>query len=413
MNFKWVHMWQIQILLGPPLPPEKKLSKEAVLSLLIHAGFQFGASMSAIFLNLYLWRLTHSLAINGLYIMISYTMVALAFMFGGKWTKKKDRMFSIRIGIGMLVVFYLFVVVFQEKIVDYFAIFAFFNGIAIGLYWIGYLTLMYDVSTDQNRMRYISFNLIFFTVAGLFGPALAGFIITQNDGLSGYVLTFAAALAVFLATILLSIKVKTVKTHHKAYYLKYVHLLIRKNKKLKRALLGYYIIGVFQGNMLFLPNILLYQVVPREDIVGYLGVFFSVVSILSSYIMSRIASEKKERLFVQIANLGTAAGTALLLFPLSLWTIAGFMVAYSFFFPLQNNSMTSYYYRLIGKLPLKGQLRVESVVSREIFLDAGRVSSIALLIIFVKDVGAPWLPWFIIVAAILQFSLHSFLEKEI
>ena len=50
---------------------------------------------------------------------------------------------------------------------------------------------MYDVSTDANRIRYMAVNTIVFTSAGLIGPALAGFLIVQFEGLSGYVIVFS------------------------------------------------------------------------------------------------------------------------------------------------------------------------------------------------------------------------------
>jgi len=48
----------------------------------------------------------------------------------------------------------------QEKIVDYYIGFALFAGTATCFYWLGYLTLMYDVSNSYNRIRFLAINLI-------------------------------------------------------------------------------------------------------------------------------------------------------------------------------------------------------------------------------------------------------------
>src|SRR3979490_2320385 len=94
----------------PAIPEEKKLSRDAKVSLVIHCCFQFGASMSGVFLNLYLWRLTNSLFINGIYSILSWLVAPLALILGGLLAKKKDRMYTYRIGLLLFVLFYLAVI---------------------------------------------------------------------------------------------------------------------------------------------------------------------------------------------------------------------------------------------------------------------------------------------------------------
>lgn len=394
------------------VPEEKRLSHDAVTSLIIHWFFQFGASMSAVFLNLYLWRLTHSLWINGIYSIIVYAVTPIAFAVGGKLAKKKDRLFTFRLGIILIAVFYLFVVLSQERVVQFYYLFALFNGFAGSFYWTGYLTIMYDVSTDRNRIRYLAINMIVFTSAGLVGPALAGFIIVRNEGLSGYITTFTIAFIMFVLTTLISFRLKAQKTHHKTYYLKLMGLLIRKNRRFRKILYGFIIFGMLQGIMLFIPNILLFQVLPREDLVGYLGVLYSGIGIATGYMISRYAKETYIRIYIVVATIGLTAGASLLLWDISVWTVIGFMVLYSSFFLLQGNAMSTYYYRIIGQLPLKGQLRIESVVIREFYVNFGRVVAIFTLITLAGDINGKLLPWVILIASIMLFNLTWLVERD-
>jgi YQGE family putative transporter len=403
---------QLQLYFRQGVPEEKKLSPDAVISLVIHWFFQFGASMSGVFLNLYLWRLTESLWINGMYSIIVFVVTPIAFAIGGKLAKKKDRLFTFRLGIMLIALFYLMVVIFQEKVVQFFYLFALFNGFAASFYWTGYLTIMYDVSTDQNRIRYLAINMIVFTSAGLIGPALAGFIIVQFEGLSGYIITFALAFVMFLITTVISFRLKTVKTHHKAYYLRLMGLILSKNKRFHRALYGYVIFGTLQGIMIFLPNILLFQVLQQEDLVGYLGVLYSGLGIASSYFISRYAKESLIKTYILAAGCGLTAGSSLLLWDISIWTVIGFMIMHSVFFPLEGNAISSYYYRLIGQLPLKGQLRIESVVIREAYVNTGRVIAIFTLIVLAGDIYGGWLPWIIVAASLMQFQLIWLMDRD-
>lgn len=395
-----------------PLPPDLRLGKDAITALIIHSCFQFGASMSGLFLNLYLWRLTEDLAVNGVYNIVVFLITPIAFALGGWISKRKDRMVTYRLGIVMIAIFYLFVIIAQEQVAQYYLLFAVFNGIAAGLYWTGYIVIQYDVSTEVNRIRFLAVNMIVFNTAGLAGPALAGFIIQHNEGLQGYTIIFTLAFVMFLIAALVSFRIPMIKSHHKAYYLKFMGLVMSKNKRWVKALYSFFVLGLFQGIMLFLPNILLFQTVGREDWVGYLGMFFSSLTVATGYVISRKAQQEHMRKYVLYSTTGIAIGAALLLIQVELWSVALFMIVFSICNPLAVNTLTSYYYRLIGTLPLKGQLRVESVVMRELFLNAGRVISIMVLILLAKDLQSAWLPVVLFAMAALQYLLVVLIKEK-
>jgi MFS transporter, YQGE family, putative transporter len=393
------------------IPPDKRLSKDAVTALFIHFCFQFGASMSGVFLTLYLWRLTQSLWINGMYNLVNYAIGPLAFAVGGYLIKRKNQMVSYRLGIVLIALFYLCVIFAGEGVVRFYVLFAMFGGLAGSFYWAGYLTLMYDVCTETNRIRFLAINMIVFTLAGLIGPALAGFIIRMNDGLQGYTLVFSIAFGMFLLATIGSFRIQTPTSHHKAYYLKYAGLLIRKNRDFLKALFGFTGMGLFQGLMLFLPSILLFQIVGREDLVGYLGVLYASLGIGTGMFISRYGREELARSFILLSTAGFIIGALFIVWKMTLFTVIAFMVLYSICAPLQGNTLTSYYFRLMGELPLKGQLRVESVVMRETFVNVGRVISIAVLLVVTSYAGSELLPWVLAGASALQISLYWLLSR--
>lgn len=403
---------RLAYLKSPPLPAEQRLGKDAVTALIIHCCFQFGASMSGLFLNLYLWRLTEDLVVNGIYNIIVFVLTPPAFALGGWIAKRKDRMVTYRLGIFMIALFYLMVVIAQEQVAVYYIAFAIFNGIAAGLYWTGYLVIQYDVSTEANRIRFLAINLVVFNSAGLAGPALAGFVIQRSEGLQGYIFIFTLAFVMFLIAALVSFRIPMVQSHHKAYYLKFMGLVMHKNKRWLKALYSFFILGLFQGIMLFLPSILLFQTVGREDWVGYLGVFFSSLTVAMGYVISRKAQKEHVQKYVLFSTTGVALGSALLLIQVEFWSVAIYMILFSICNPLAVNTLTSYYYRLIGTLPLKGQLRVESVVMRELFLNIGRVVSITLLIALAKDMQSVWLPVVLFGMAVLQYLLVLCIKEK-
>lgn len=388
-----------------PVPKDRQLGREAIIALIIHGCFQFGASMSGLFLNLYLWRLTQNLAVNGSYNMIVFLFTPVAFALGGWITKRKDRMVTYRLGILTIALFYLLVVIAQEKVAEWYMLFAIFQGMASGFYWTGYLVLQYDVSTENNRIRFLAINMIVFNGAGLVGPALAGFIIRMNDGLQGYIFTFIIALIMFVLASVISFRIPTVPLHHRTYRLNLMGIVMRKNAVWVKGLAAFFVLGIFQGIMLFLPNILLYQTVGREDWVGYFGVFFASLTVATGYVISRKAKKEQVRKYVLFSTTGILCGAVFMLYDVTTWTVVMFMVMFSICNPLAVNTLTSYYYRLIGTLPLKGQLKVESVVMREAFLNTGRILSITLLLCFSKNLDSIWLPIVLTGTASMQYVL--------
>lgn len=402
---------RLSMLKGAALPPEQRLGKDAVTALWIHCCFQFGASMSGLFLNLYLWRLTQDLVVNGVYNIVVFILTPFVFAAGGWIAKRKDRMVTYRLGIVMIAIFYLMVVIAQEQVAQYYIWFAIFNGIASGFYWTGYLVIQYDVSTEANRIRFLAVNMIVFNTAGLAGPALAGSIIQRSTGLEGYIFIFTIAFIMFLIAALVSFRIPMIASHHKAYYLKFMGIVMHKNRRWLKALFSFLVLGLFQGIMLFLPNIMLFQTVGREDWVGYLGVFFSSLTVATGYVISRKAQKEHVRKYVLLSTTGVTLASSLLLIKVEFWSVAVFMIFFSICNPLAVNTLTSYYYRLMGTLPLKGQLRVESVVMRELFLNVGRVLSITLLIILAQDLKSVWLPIVLFGMAALQY-ISVFLIQE-
>jgi len=392
-------------------PPERRLGRDAYLSLLIHFLFQFGASMAGIFLTLYLWRMTESLWVNGMYHIIAFAATLTGFLFGGGAAKRKDRLYVYRAGLLLTALFYMSVLFAEGRVAEWYVLFAVFSGLASAFYWTGYLVLMHDVSRDDNRIHYLAVNTIAFTSAGMIGPALAGRIISSNDGLAGYSLVFGIASALFILAALASFKIGALPSKRSAYYLKLSIQVMKRERQWAKGLAALFFMGALNGLMLFLPNLLLYQVLPREEWIGYLGMVFSGAMIAVSALISKYAKERSATAYLTASAVGFVAGASLLFLRLNAATVIGFLTVYSLMVPLQANAFNALYYKQIGRLPPKGQFRVESVVLREVALNAGRIASIAALISFADGFGGDGLAWVLFAGAATQLLL-PFLARE-
>ncbi|WP_058308890.1 MFS transporter [Gracilibacillus massiliensis] len=385
--------------------PEKRLSAHAVNILINHAIFQFGSSLSIIFVNLYLWRLTNSLWVNGLYNLIAILIQAVTTFSIGKMSKKKGRTTIYRYGIMMTALFYLLIVMVQEEIVTYFYLFALLRGIAQGLYWVAYFTIVHEVSSNENRHRYLGWNQMVMGSTNLIAPALAGFMIGLFNGLAGYLLVFSIAFLMFFVATLRSFRIKKESIRHRNYYMKYLGQIVERNKAFRNALFGWFIIGFPQGILMYIPAILIYSIFENESIVGYLNALFLAVSILASFIISRFANIQQTKKYLWIAATGFFASGLFLTWEIAIVTVILFMVTQNIFKPLQANAYAAYYFEWLDRIPLGNEFRVESVVLRETIINIGRGLGIIVFMIFSNEIDTNTVVYVIVLAMSIQFIL--------
>ncbi|MCI3923034.1 MFS transporter [Paenibacillus sp. TRM 82003] len=378
---------------------------EAKITLFNHGIFQFGNALSVVLVNLYLWRLTNDLWINGAFNFITLISAPLATMYIGRIAKLKDRLFAYRSGIFLTALFYLFIVLAGERMVDYYIFFAVLKGVSTSFYWLGHFTMITDVTDNANRHKYLGWNLIITNVAMLAGPAAAGLILDLAGGMNGYTYVYLLAFAMFAYATVNSLKMKRRPTHHRTYYLKYSIAMMRKHPAFGRSLWGWFVFGLPQGVLSYIPAILLFEAVPRESFVNYMNVLFFSVTIASSYALARRGRTERNADYLRYAALGFLVGSIPLFFGIELWTVVAFMLLFSLVKPLQNNAYTSFYYKLSGELPLGAHFRIEAVVLREVFTNAGRAAGVIALMITTSYVSADALTWVLTIVAALQLAI--------
>ncbi|MDR4887189.1 MFS transporter [Fredinandcohnia sp. QZ13] len=398
---------------------EKRLNQQAVISLVNHAIYQFGNSMSLIFLNIYLWRLTNSLFINAVFNLVALLAQAITTFSIGKFAKRKGKLLAYRLGIFITALFYLFILLAQEEIVTFYIGFAIMKGISQALYWLGYFTIVHEVSTDQNRLRVLGLNTIVMNGTNLSGPAIAGFIIGLYSGFQGYMIVFGAAFVMFAIAAIGSMKLKKEENHHTSYYMKYLPLILKREPVFKKSMVGWFILGFPHGILSFIPSILLYEIFLKEQTVANLNILFLSLSIISSYFISRFAQSEGTVKYLLLSAAGFTLSCVFLLADLSALTVILFMSIYSIFKPLQGNAYEAFYYNMIGQLPLKSNFRTEAVVLRETIINLGRGFGIIIFLTFVNGIEAESIPFVLFAIAVVQWLIpylvankHSFITKN-
>lgn len=323
-------------------------------------------------------------------------------------SKRKDCLITFRLGIFIMAFFFLAVIIFQEKVASFPVFFGMLNGLAQGFYWIAMLVLAYEVTTNENRLRYFGWDNGAMALAGILGPFMSGYMIDWFPGLTGYIVVFAGSFGLFILTIVGSLFVKKETFRSQTFLLSFIFKRDLKKQIWKKHFLGWFIIGIREGVILLLPPIILYHIVHKESIVGLLTVLFGVVSIVSNQLLGRFGKKEYYHFYVLFAAVGLTVTTlVLLLFKISITTVLIFMIGNAFFDPQIRNSYTCHMYCLMSGLPNGGKkLKTELIATRQIFLNLGRILPVLFFMMYADGIEYRLIAWLLVITAVTQLILY-------
>jgi MFS transporter, YQGE family, putative transporter len=345
----------------------------------IHACYGLATTMSGLFLNLYLWRLSNDLTVNASFILVTFFFGTLSFTAGALLSKRTDRIFSFQIGIAFTAIFYLLVIILQEKAAVYPMLIGILNGTAAGFYWLGYLVLIYDLVDNQSRSQFMGKQMAVFGVVNTFGPAFAGLIISKFN-FTGYNLVFTLSLLLFFTGLILSFRLPKDTSAKKPLYLRLLWRFNTRKPNLKPMWFGWMIWGVCEGLLGFFPTVILFMSVKNEFLVGISSILFGTVAVLSSLWHSKYNHREREPRTLLIVWLMYFLSCIPMILNMNIWTVLIFLIVNEISKALLGVTYFSYMFRTIKDLPKSG-LRTESMVMREIMLNIGRILSIITFIV--------------------------------
>jgi YQGE family putative transporter len=384
-----------------------QLSPDSKLLLWIDFGFVFSTQLSGLFLSIYLWRLTESWMVNGTYHISLFIFVVIGFITGGWLSKRKDRLLTFRLGTLMMAFFFLSLIIFQERVAAFPSLFGMFNGLAQGFYWISMLVISYDVTNNDNRLRFLGWQSGIMALAGILGPLMSGYVIEWFPNLIGYIVVFAISLGLFTLIIVGSFFLKQETFSAQTFLLPFIFRRSLQKTIWKKHFFGWFMIGLRDGVILVLPPILLYSIVQKESIVGLLAVTFGIMKIISSQILGRFGKKEHYHTYTLAAAFGVIVTTLVLLYEVSFVTVVVFMVGNAFFGPAFRICYTSYMYRLMSELPSGGKkLKTELIAARQIFLTLGRILPIGLFMMFAVGVDYNLIAWILVITSLTQCVLY-------
>ncbi|MCX7709875.1 MAG: MFS transporter [Clostridia bacterium] len=352
------------------------MSKEAKIILVVSILFTLALGLSNIFVNIFLWKKSRDFTIVALYNLMHYIFVPITFILAGWLSKKKNGIWSLRLGIVFFILFFSLTLLIKDQMLRFIYPLGILFGIAAGFYWLAYHVLSFYGPTAQNRFTCYGFNGISVGGANALAPLIGGYIIQSAGNTKGYTIVFSCSLVLFFILILVSLLLKT-----KSYGTKldFSHIWGSQHQdwtKLRKAITVWGFRDVVIG---FLISTLVFKSTGSELSVGKLSLLAAALSSLAFLTQQKLIKPQRRVLSMTLGAALMFAAVWGLTWQIGYPTLLIFTVLDAMFTPFFIIPIASASFNVINEYH-EENLRVEYVINKEIVLNIGRIISTTMLI---------------------------------
>ncbi|ADU94870.1 major facilitator superfamily MFS_1 [Geobacillus sp. Y412MC52] len=323
----------------------------------------------------YLWKQTGDFRDLALYNLAIVTMQPLTFIFAGRMAKQIDRILVLRLGVSCLAVFFVTVLLVGSRAHQYLLFLGALLGVGYGFYWLAFNVLTFEITEPETRDFFNGFFGVLTSSAGMIGPIVAGYMISSLAGAKGYTLVFSLSLGLFLVAVLLSFFLKRRAAAGK--YL-FVRILKERNENRNWRLItnAHFFQGLREGTFVFIISVLVYVTSGSEWALGKFGLVNSFTSFVAYYAVSRLIKREYRMKAILLGGALLYGAIFLIVFHPTYPRLILYAITIAIAYPLLLVPYSSLTFDVIGKSWKSAEARVEYIVVRELFLNAGRVASI-------------------------------------
>lgn len=372
----------------------ENVSRDLLLLLLIGGLYSLGIFLSSTFVNIYLWKQSNSYTDIAFYNLSIYVLQPLTFIFAGKCAKRIDRVIVLRTGVIVLSLFFLTVLIVGERAATYNVLLGALLGIGYGFYWLAYNVLTFEITEPDTRDFFNGFLGVLQSLGGMSGPLLAGFIISRLNNFTGYTVIFSLSFGLFIIAVLVSLGLSRRKAKGN-FSFKRIMDERKSNIHWKRILNAHVSQGFREGTFLFAVSIWIFLLTRNELSLGIFNLVYSGFSFLFYFIVSRVVKPRRRKKAILFSGLALYLSVLILLVSDTMLLLLCYAAVAGIFFPLFYVPYISLTYDVIGKSWNAGEMRIEYIVVREIFLNGGRVLSILVFLLAIllirPETGIPYI----------------------
>lgn len=362
-------------------------NRDLYLLLIIGGLYSIGLFLSNTFVNIYLWRQTESfltIAFYHLAIVISKPMI---FILAGKITKKIDRVIVLRLGVFFLALFFLTVLILQDKAAYFNVLLGLLIGIGYGFYWLAFNVLTFEITEPDTRVFFNGILGCLQSISGMIGPLVSGIIISRFTTEIGYLTIFTLSFILFIIAIILSFFLTRRETDD-SYRLMMVFKEIGNNKNWQGILCANFFQGIRDGVFVFVISIWIFITTRSEFSLGIFSLLLNASSFIVFILLTIYMKDTTRKRFIFIGSFAMSFAIWIVITELSFIRLMIYAIVIGISFPILSVPFQSLTYDIIGRAYKAGALRIEYIVVLEIVSNLGSILSIVLFILGITFISS-------------------------
>lgn len=356
------------------------MCKEAKTLLTVSAIFTFAVGLSGIFVNVFFWKQTSSFITIVIFNLIQYASTPFTFILGGIIAKRKNGIWSLRLGLMMYSICYALILFLGNRGGMYIYIVGIFLGMAAGFYWLAFNTLSFDFTGTGNRDTFNGFNGSSSGIAAAAAPITSAYIISRFFGVRGYNFVFIMTLSLFIVLLFVSLILRCKNYGSK---LDFKVALSKNCSEWDIIRKSTFLWGFRDVIIAFIVNILIIETTKSELSLGKLTLIASLLSSGSYVLVQKVIKPSKRRLAICIGTIGSFIAILGISFKVTYFTLFIYVVMDAFFLPFFLIQLSSSTFNVINRAHDE-DMRIEYMINKDIAINAGRIISAVILIILLS-----------------------------
>ncbi|MBV7275574.1 MFS transporter [Clostridium thailandense] len=385
------------------------MCRNAKILLIVSALFSFAMGLSGIFISVFFWKETSSFVVIVIYNLIHYITTPITFVLAGILAKKKNGIWSLRLGLLMYAVFYALILFIGNKGIIYIYCLGIIFGMAIGFYWLAFNTLSFDFTHVNNRDTFNGFNGSCSGISAAIAPITSAYIISRFSGLKGYRVVFLLTLIIFLVLFLVS---GALKCKNYSNELNFKKIFSRNCDEWGIIRISTFFWAFRDVIIVFIVNILIMETTGSELSLGKFALISSLVSSAVFILVQKVIKPPYRKVSIYIGTIGTFLAIAALVVKITNNTLFIYTVLDAFAIPFFLIQLSSSTFNVINKTN-EENFRIEYMINKDIVLNSGRVISSTILVFLLNSFKNSYsiLKIYLIVIGLLPLISGYFLGK--
>lgn len=348
----------------------------------VHICFMIFTRLPGVFINTLLLGQSDDVNVVMYYNVIYFIAGALSMIGAAQVLHRTNSGVTAIIGIVCYNILFLTIILLNESASQYYILLGMLIGLADGFYWVSYGTLLSDSTNFNNRDSGLAIISLGVSLVNMIVPLISGFLISYIGGIKGYLTVFVVALIISMITSVLAFRLpKKHKEKRESVQYRKTLKIIWRQKELLFALLGQGCKGIREGAFTFILNLVLFQLIKSELLIGINSFLTAILGIISFMILSRILTVKNRESYMlrSVIVLSVTAGlSALISNPI---LIIVYSCVNAFFCGFLENSCYATFLDTIQQVPQIEQIKPEIFAVNETVLTMGRITGLGIMVI--------------------------------